>query len=257
MMAQVSAVILTLNEGDYLEACLSSIDDWVDEIIIIDGGSTDDTIDIAQQYTDDIYFEESKRGEGFDHLRHRGIEQASNEYILDLDADEHVPDTVADRLSAIANKNSVDVVEVPRKNILFGRWAKGAGWWPGYQPKLFRRGSIRFSANLHNFRTVDGTAKVVQLPAEERHSVVHYNHDTVEDMVSSMNRYSTIESRQTEFSWKLLFVDPVVEFGRRFILHRGWRLGTFGFVLCSLRFCYKIILAIKAYYQDKAPSDGV
>ncbi|QCC51730.1 glycosyltransferase family 2 protein [Halapricum salinum] len=250
-MTDVSAVILTLNEGDFLRDCLESIVDLVDEIIIVDSGSEDDTVEIASEYADTILHETTERGEGFDILRQYGIDAANNKYILDIDADERVPSPLADRLREIVESERYDVVDIPRKNCFFGKWAKGAGWWPAYNPKLYNKECVEITNELHNFIDVVPDARRGKIPDEEQYCLVHINYRTIEDMIDSMNRYSTIEAKERDFSTKMVLWDPIFEFTVRFVYQGGWRLGYFGLILCLLRLYYNLILGMKCFARHR------
>lgn len=249
-MAGISVVILTLNEEDYIGDCLETVTDWVDEIIIIDSYSSDRTVEIAREYTGEIYQIEQPADEGYDDLRAVGIDHASYQWILDIDADMIVPKPLANRLEDLADAEDCDAVEIPSKHLFFRQWAKGAGWWPDHSTRFYRKDVVTITDDLHNFIHVSDDAVVCQVPASEEFALVHFNYDTITEMIDSMNRYSTIEASQREFALRMVFLEPFWEFGVRYLYQGGWKLGGHGLVLCLLRLWYRFVLAAKTYYYD-------
>ena len=136
---KISAVINTWNEGKNLAECLDTLD-FVDEIIVVDMASTDDTKKIAKQYTDKVY----------DHpyvgyvepARNFAISKATSEWVFVLDPDEEVSDNLKDKLVQIVSNNTeIDFIRIPRKNIIFGKWMKASMWWPDYNIRFFKKNS--------------------------------------------------------------------------------------------------------------------
>src|SRR5260370_19769528 len=149
-MNNISAVITAINAEDKLAACLSSVK-WVDEIVVVDDGSTDDTVKVAKQFTKKIYYHKSK---GYvEPARNFSINKATNDWILVLDADEQIPQKLADTLLNLVKENneSVSAVAIPRKNIIFDKWIEhSTGWWPDYQIRFFRKGKVTWSDVIHS-----------------------------------------------------------------------------------------------------------
>jgi glycosyltransferase involved in cell wall biosynthesis len=141
---KISATVITKNEADNIAACLDTLN-WVDEIIIVDSGSTDDTVDIAKQYTDKIFIE-PWRGQG--HQKNRAIELAKGPWILSIDADERIPSGMATEIrDAIANDPEY-VFAVRRKNMYQNRWIRHSGWWPDWVVRIFRKDQSKFSGHI-------------------------------------------------------------------------------------------------------------
>lgn len=245
-MPNFSAVVLTLNEARYIEGCLQSLT-WCDEIIVLDSDSEDDTVEIASKYADTVLERDRlEEGEGFDHLRSEAIKETSHEWIVVLDADERFPEKLAIQLPNIILSTEPDVIRVPRKNIMFGEWINAAGCWPDYKTRIFRRHAVSFTSELHQATEMQSGMEVLELPADPELSILHYNYEDVSEYIERMNRYTSIEAKQTSFSWiKFLFKPPFVFF-YRFIVHRGFKLGWTGLVLCSLMFWYHVLVQIKA-----------
>src|SRR5260221_117083 len=127
-MNNISAVITTLNAEDKLAACLSSVK-WVDELIVIDDGSTDETVNIAKKFTKKIFHHQSK---GYvEPARNFSINKATKEWILVLDSDEEVSQALGKKLLSIVEEDdqTINAVAIPRKNIIFEKWIEHSTGW--------------------------------------------------------------------------------------------------------------------------------
>jgi len=243
-MASFSGVVLTYNEEDLIEGCLKSLS-WCDEIVVVDGHSTDNTHDLAENFADQVLLEEKSDEPGFDQVREQGIKAAENNWIVVLDADERVPDPLADAIQRVVSNQGVDVIEMPRKNIFFNEWIYAAGWWPDYQTRVFKRNSIDFERTLHSFISVNDGAEIARLPSNAETAILHFNYETISDWISGMNRYSDIEAEQRGYS-HLLFLRGFREFGIRFLYNQGYKLGKLGFAMSTARMFYWFLVAWKA-----------
>jgi len=133
---KISAVINTRNESENIFDCLNSLK-FCDEIVVVDMESTDNTKEIAKQFTDKV----------FDHpmvgyvepARNFAISKAIGDWILVIDADERIPKTLAIKLEEIAEKNEIDYVRIPRQNLIFGQWVRHSRWWPDFNIRFFKK----------------------------------------------------------------------------------------------------------------------
>lgn len=247
-MADVSAAVVTLNEEENIRDCLETLE-WCDEIIIVDSFSDDDTVEIAKEYTDEIYtFERTGYG---DPAREKALKEASNEWICMVDADELVPKALADKLCDEVQKDEYDVIYAPRMNFSLGKWIDGAGWWPDYRPVLYRRGVVTYSNSPHDFISFSNSGNEKKLGVHKRYAIRHFNHIDIEDKISRMNKYTSIEADQTRFSYSKLLLEPTTEFVERFILQKGYRLGWYGFLLSSFQAWYKFMLLAKSRENEQ------
>ena len=184
-MPNISAVIATLNEDDTVRNCLETLR-WCDEIIVVDNGSSDNTVDIAEEYADNIYYYQKQHGHG-DPLQKFGVEKASNDWVIIVDADELITPSLACRLQTIAEAHSADVVEIPFKNYIIGRWIKGAGWWPAHHPRFFHKDKVNVTSEIHKNIWVDSDASVKKLTPSEGNYVYHFNYYSVSEYLDRMN----------------------------------------------------------------------
>lgn len=147
---KISILLLTLNEAENLPRCLDTLR-WCDDVVIVDSGSTDATLEIARRYNTRVL---SRPFDNFAAQRNFGLENAGfrHEWVLHLDADEVLTPAFISRLEALAPAEGIDAYFTPSKTIMFGRWLKYSGMYPAYQVRLGRRGRLRFKQVGHGQR---------------------------------------------------------------------------------------------------------
>jgi len=148
----ISVVIITKNEEANIERCLRSVD-WADEIIVLDSGSTDRTVEISQELGARVSV--TADWPGFGPQKNRALEQATGDWVLSLDADEWVtPDLREEILNVISGPEGAVGFRVPRLSSFCGRFMRHSGWWPDYVTRLFRRGAAKFSDDVVHERVI-------------------------------------------------------------------------------------------------------
>lgn len=263
MVSQISAVINTLNEEKNIKQAIKSID-WVGEIIVVDDGSTDNTIQVLEELKKEgknlkIYKHQSK---GYvEPARNFAISKASNEWILILDADEQLIDNLLKKLIEIITKTKqIDYIRIPRKNIIFGRWMKASMWWPDYNIRFFKKGKVKWGNQIH--RPPQTIGQGLDLPADEKYAIIHYNYDSISGFLERMNRYTNIQAREIKkegykFNWKDLIEKPLSEFLSRFFANRGYQDGLHGLALSFLQAFSFMIVYLKLWEMDKFANQGI
>src|SRR3989338_9739440 len=131
----LSIIIITKNEEKRIRACLESVK-WADEILVLDNGSDDKTLQIAKEYTDKIF---EFQNEDFATLRNKGMEQAKGEWVLYVDADERVTDSLKKEIEALVSFSKYSAVALSRTNIIFGQEAKNSPFWPDWVIRLLKK----------------------------------------------------------------------------------------------------------------------
>jgi glycosyltransferase involved in cell wall biosynthesis len=180
----LSVVLITLNEAANLPRTLASVR-WAQEIVIVDSGSTDGTLEIARQAGARVFEEEWK---GFGAQKNSAISRASGDWILSLDADEEVsPELAAEIQALLAGDPPFSAYRMPRLNHFLGRPLRHGGYWPDPKLRLFRRGLAQFQDRLvHESVEAAGPVGTLSNP------LLHHCYGTLEDYVEHMNRYSTL-----------------------------------------------------------------
>ncbi|HEY9447807.1 MAG TPA: glycosyltransferase family 2 protein [Burkholderiales bacterium] len=181
---QVSAIIITKDAGATLRRCLESLR-WTDEIIVVDSGSTDDTVEIARTLGARVH--STPDWPGYGPQKNRALEAASGEWVLSIDADEWLPQDAQDEIRRVIAASAAHVAyALPRRSSFCGRYMNHSGWWPDRVVRLFRRKAARFSDDLaHERLIVDG--KVGKL----RQPLMHEAIVDLDQMLGKMNAYST------------------------------------------------------------------
>jgi glycosyltransferase involved in cell wall biosynthesis len=265
----LSVVIITHNEEANLGRTLASVKPLVSdgrgEVIVVDSGSTDRTVEIAKSFGAKVFVEEWK---GYAAQKNSAIDKATGDWILSLDADEEVDPTLAKLIPLLISKpagftetelenfsrsvggDSLDTVElvmaheeaqagkepqdrvdavngywVPRKNHFLGRWIKHGGFWPDPKLRLFRRGYGRFEG-----RSVHETVKVDGYTAKLKNvSLIHHSYPTLSEYIEHMNRYSSLgaETVMADSHGKVRFsiVNTILRPLATFVYNYFFRLG--------------------------------
>ena len=159
----LSVIVITKNEEAVIRRCLESVQ-WADEIIVVDSGSTDRTLQIAQELNARI--ETASGWPGFGPQKNRALDLASGNWMLSLDADEWVtPELRAAIERAMAVPDGNLAFRVPRLSSYCGRFMRHSGWWPDHVTRLFRHGQARFSDDLvHERLIVNGAVGTLREP---------------------------------------------------------------------------------------------
>lgn len=248
---KTSVVINTYNEEKNIERCLCSAKGFADEIIVVDMHSSDRTVDIAQKFGAKIFQHEYTRF--VEPARNFALRQAQGKWILLLDADEELTENLAVKLHEIANENKADSVEIPRKNIIFGKWIEHSRWWPDYLVRFFRSGKVTFSDKIHVPPVVKG--EKLTLDAKEENAIIHYNFQTISQFIERLNRYTDIQSEELErqdykFKVEDLITKSSGEFFSRFFSGEGYKDKLHGLVLAGLQAFSEFIVYLKVWEKQ-------
>ena len=251
-MAAISVVINTLNEEENLPRALASVKNLADEFIVVDMHSTDKTVDIAKEFGAQFYSHEKT---GYvEPARNFAIDKATKEWILILDADEEVSDSLAIKLKQIVKNPQADYYRLPRKNINFRRWIKNSRWWPDFNIRFFRKGTVSWSEIIHSVPMTTG--KGLDLPAEEKYAILHYNYTSISKYIERMNRYTDVQARvllqkEYKFVWRDLIRKPLQEFLSRYFAGEGYKDGIHGLSLALLQAFSELTLYLKIWQSEQ------
>ncbi|TSC88568.1 MAG: Glycosyl transferase family protein [Microgenomates group bacterium Gr01-1014_7] len=252
MPQKISVIINTRNEEKNIAKAINSVK-WADEIIVCDMYSDDKTAEIAKDLGAKVIFH--KRVNYVELARNFAISKAKNDWILVLDPDEQIDEDLAKRLQALVNKSSsFDFVEIPRKNIIFNKWIKHSGWWPDYQIRLFKKGSVVWQSQIHSKPQAKGTG--LKLASEEKWSIIHQNYQTIEQFISRMNRYTQIQAEELKksgykFRWQDIFDKPLNEFLSRYFTNEGYKDGLHGLSLSLLQAFSFFVVYLRVWETTK------
>lgn len=221
----ISVNIICKDEEKNIEDCLKSVE-WADEIIVVDGESSDQTAEIAKKYTEHVYV---KAWEGFYKQRKFALEKSTKDWILALDADERCSEELRDNILLTAKSNSIENkgFRLARKNFFLGRWIKHGGWYPGYQMRFFRRDSVSISDRLvHEGYEILGNSGVL------KGDILHYTVQSISEFAGRINKYSTLQaaekSKRINAGFAGMLIQPLKSFIVQYIFKRGFLDGIFG-----------------------------
>jgi len=193
---KISAVIITKNEEKMIEDCLKSLT-WVDEIVVIDGGSKDRTVEIAKKYKARIIEHVT---DNYSDQRNYGLKEALGSWVFYIDADERVAPELRDEVLGISNfparpaggqfSISNSAYAIPRRNMIFGKEFKHGGQWPDYVKRLFKKSElVKWGGELHEEPVFKGNL------GHLKNSLRHIKHENLAEMVEKTNRWSEIEAK--------------------------------------------------------------
>lgn len=260
----ISACIVNLNEAEKLEKCLKSLANFADEIIVIDLGSTDQTLKVCEKFAAivdkcKLTVYKHEKVPYVELVRNFAISKANGDWVLILDPDEVLTSDLKEELKKIEKENKYDAVNIPRKNIFFGKWIRHTNWWPDKHIRFFKKGKVEWFEKIHTYPKAKG--KVLELPARQDFAIVHCGYESISQFIDRQNRYSNIESQELHkiderFSWSKFFWWPTREFLVRFIKHQGYLDGFYGFSLTFLMMVYKMMVLIKLWEKEKKGREG-
>lgn len=228
-MSKLSVIIITKNEADNIHACLESVA-WADEIVVVDSGSSDDTVNICKAL--DAQVHTTTDWPGFGVQKNRALSHATGEWVLSLDADERVTPELRSEIEAALNDPYGHVAfRMPRLSSFCGRFMRHSGWHPDYVTRLFDRGAARFSDDLvHERLIVNGSVGTL------RQSLLHETFSDLEELLTKINQYSTagalmLSEKNKTASLKKAVGHAFWAFFRTYIIRAGFLDGREGFML--------------------------
>lgn len=245
MKIPVSVAIITKNEEKNIRDTLESVKDF-EEIIIIDSFSSDETVNICKEYTDKVYQYEWR---GFAVQKQLAIDKTTLPWILVLDADERVSDSLKKEIINKIETENFDGYFIPRKNFFLDKWIKYSGWWPDYTLRLFRKNKGKMQMReVHEKVIVDGNKGYLKEP------LLHYTYKSLEEFIKKMQTYSSLSAIEIvnmnfakyKIILKMLF-SPIFTFFKMFILKFGFLDGFRGLILAVFYGFYSFVKYAKAW----------
>lgn len=247
--ARLSVVIVTWNEEDRLRECLHSVAGWADELVVIDAESQDKTVQIAREFTDHVVV---RAWPGFAAQKNFGLERATGDFVLSLDADEEVSAELrSEILGVLQDPGALPGYRLPRRNLFWGRWVRHGGLYPDWQLRLFRRGQGRFVPRaVHESVEVEGAVGRLRGP------LVHRSYRDVADFLVRADRYSSLAAEEAVRAGRragpaTLVAGPLGRFLGMYFLRAGFLDGWRGFLLAGLYAYYVFIRSAKIWERTR------
>jgi len=237
-MPKLSVVVATYNEEKNISRCLESVKDIADEIILVDAKSSDRTVEIAKKYEPRIFLVDNKPI--FHKNKQYGLDKAQMEWILQLDADEVVSNSLKQEIVKTLKQDSktINGYYLPRKNYFLGKWMRKGGLYPDSVIRLIRKGKGHFPCkNVHEQIEIIGNVDWLINP------LIHYPYPTISEYLVKANRYTTLTAEDLKRgntkinifnTLKYCLVIPCKTFFNIYIRHQGYLDGFPGFVWAVL-----------------------
>ena len=233
-MPQISVVIITFNEEKNIARCLESVKDVADEIVVLDSFSKDKTKDICQEHGVKFY---EHAFDGHIQQKNRAITYATYPYILSLDADEALDDTLKKSILDIKQNWTHDGYYMNRLTNYCGHWVRHCNWYPDTKLRLWdsRKGSWT-GINPHDkYELKDGDKNTKHIKGD----ILHYSYYSLEDHYKQVEYFTNIASKAYVEAGKKaplykLIVNPVAKFIDHYILHLGFLDGKAGFLISKI-----------------------
>lgn len=230
-MQPISATVITHNEERNIREALQSLS-WVDEIVIVDSGSSDATLEICRAFTDKIF----QRGwTGYVDQKNFAVDKASHDWIFSLDADERSSPELCSEIRELALKGfGRPGYRIPRVAFFMGRWIRHGDWYPDYQLRLFDRRCARWEGGrVHESVRMQGKPDLL------RGEIQHYTYRSLSDYLRRLETYSNLAAFDYRQKGKCaspysLLGNPTAAFVRSYIAKRGFLDGTPGFAVAVM-----------------------
>lgn len=224
----VSITVITKNSENTIEKCLQSLR-WANEIIVLDSGSTDNTVSLCHKYTDQVF---QTDWPGFGPQKNRAIEKATSDWIFSIDSDEWLSDASRDEILNIIQATEHTAFIMPRLNQYCGKWIRFGDVGKDKVMRLFKKGYAHFSNDIVHERLIVDEKKLGQL----KHALLHNSYQSIDAIMERMNRYTTL-SAQARFthgkktSLTKTLLSSIWAFLRSYVFRYGFLDGKMGLVV--------------------------
>jgi len=233
--AKLTVVVPTLNEEKDLYKTLSSVKDLADEILVVDSGSTDKTIEVAKNYGARVV---NHPFTSFSDTRNFGNDEAKGDWILSIEADVVVPQELATEIRQVIEENKFSAFFIPRLNLIWGKPIRHTDWGPKDDTHiwLYQKGSGSWKSLVHEEYKANGPV------GKLKNYLVHKNYETISEFIEKINRYSDLAVKQHNSfpSWWFLR-----DFFKRYFYKFGFLDGYHGLFLSYLQSVYYLTLTVK------------
>ncbi|MCX7918699.1 MAG: glycosyltransferase family 2 protein [bacterium] len=246
-MRPVSVCIIAYNEADKIARCLQSVS-WANEIIVVDSGSSDNTIEICKQYTDKIYHRDWT---GYVDQKNYAMSLAKYDWVLSVDADEEVSPELSQEIQRLfqSEVNNFVGYNIPRLTYYLGKWIKHSGWYPDEQLRLFQKNKAKWvGRELHERIQVDGSI------GRLNNVIYHYTYRDISEHLATINHFATlwVEEQVTYGKGKKpsagrLVLHPVIKFIECYFWKRGFLDGKHGLIIAGFSAYYIFLRNVKLF----------
>lgn len=246
---KITATVITFNEEHNIGKALESLS-WADEIVVVDSESTDNTIEIARRFTDRVYI---RPWPGYSAQKNFAADQALNDWIFSLDADERVSTELASAIQRIESSDAPEpaAYEMARLTFYLGRWIKHSGWHPDYKLRLYHRKRASWQGDYVH-ETLRANGRIERITGD----ILHYSVRDASEHHSRMDRYTTLAAEQLlsqgkRASFLTLLFSPAAVFVRSYLLRLGILDGIPGLAIARFAAHYDFLKNLKLWERTR------
>ncbi|HAI84831.1 MAG TPA: glycosyltransferase family 2 protein [Chitinophagaceae bacterium] len=251
-MAYLSVAIITYNEASNIERCIRSVATIADEVLVVDSNSTDNTTAIATALGAKVIVQPFL---GYIEQKNFALQQASHPFVLSLDADEALDETLLQSIAAAKQLGfTADAYTMNRSNYFCGSFIKHGTWYPDRKLRLVRKEKAAWGGiNPHDKLALTSAGKQQHLQG----NILHYTYHTIEELVAQTNKFTTIQAKAMYAQGKRssvfkMVMNPLVAFISGYIIKRGFLDGINGFIIARSVAYSTLLKYAKLYHLQQA-----
>lgn len=248
---KLSVIIPTYNEEEFLPNCLKSVQ-FADEILVLDSGSTDKTLDIAKKAGAKVI---SYEWQGFKYAHELGAKEAQHEWILYVDADERVSKKLKEEIQRVLDISKHEAYQMPRKNFIMGKFLQHGGWYPDYVTRLMKKTALKeWVGELHEYPRIVGTIGTLE------NDLYHLSHRSMDWMLEKTRKYTKMYAQilynhnHPKVTVKNFFGAMAREFYFRAIKMNGYKDGLHGWLEILYQTCNAFIVQVQLWELQQKES---
>lgn len=247
---KISVVVITYNEERNIRRCLESVKGIADEMVVVDSGSQDRTIEICKETGARVIHQPFL---GYVEQKNFALRQAKNDWVLSLDADEALTSALEQSILSVSDPKQADGYSMNRLTNYCGKWIRHGGWYPDRKIRFFNRHTGQWTGiNGHDSYTPFRKTSVLHLKGD----ILHYSYPSLSHHLQKINEYSTMgamamyEDGKRSSILKIL-IKPVARFFRHYILKAGFLDGLMGYTIAVNTAHASFLKYLRLYYLQK------
>ncbi|MFZ5366023.1 MAG: glycosyltransferase family 2 protein [Patescibacteria group bacterium] len=253
----LSTIIIVKNEKEVIQDCLESVK-WTDEIVVLDGGSTDGTLEIIKKYPVKLVRQKAT-GMSYGSWRNQGRDETGGDWILYVDADERIPPLLKEEILQVTRNTRHEkrdkkytAFAIPRRNFLLGKELKHGGWYPDYVKRLFLKKNLeKWVGRLHEEPIFKGEMGKLENP------MIHWQPETIEPALQKSIIWSDIEARllfeanHPKIAWWRVLRMGITTLFDRLVEKQGFRDGTEGWIESFYQAFHTMIVYLRLWEMQE------
>lgn len=228
----ISVAIITLNEENNIARCLDAAFKLTDDVVVLDSNSNDNTRIIASEMGAKVFVQDFK---DFASQKNDAINKAANDWVLSIDADEVLSETLIESIKRINIEDNNTVFAVKRLTNYCGKWIKHCGWYPDKKIRLWNRNYVMWEGSVHEQAIVPKAFKTITL----RGDLFHYSYASIEEHISQADKFSRLNAEKM-YANKIktnllnLYFAPCFKFIKVYVFNLGLLDGYYGYVISKI-----------------------